>query len=157
MLMATMEIAPATLQDAADWFALRRALWPEASDTDHHADIVRIASDPVRYGAFLARDAGAAVGFAEASLRHDYVNGCETSPVGFLEGIYTVPTRRQEGLARALTFAVEQWTRERGCSELASDALLDNIDSHRMHGALGFEETERVVGFRKVLGPRRVG
>ena len=27
------------------------------------------------------------VGFAEASLRHDYVNGCETSRVAFLEGI----------------------------------------------------------------------
>jgi aminoglycoside 6'-N-acetyltransferase I len=152
-----VEIATATLQDAAAWFALRRALWPEASDAEHHADIARIASDPARYGAFLARDGVAAVGFAEASLRHDYVNGCETSPVGFLEGIYITPARRQEGVARALTLAVEQWTRARGCTELASDALLENIDSHRMHVALGFAETERVVGFRKVLGPRKVG
>ena len=157
MLAAAMKITPATLKDASDWFALRRALWPEASDTDHRADIARIASDPARYGVFLARDGDAATGFAEVSLRHDYVNGCETSPVGFLEGIYTVPARRQEGVARALTLAVEQWTRERGCTELASDALLDNVDSHRMHGALGFAETERVVGFRKVLGPRKLG
>jgi aminoglycoside 6'-N-acetyltransferase I len=152
-----MEITAATLHDAGEWFALRRALWPEAPDADHRADIVRIASNSARYGAFIARDDGKPIGFAEASLRHDYVNGCETSPVGFLEGIYTVPVRRQEGVARALTLAVEQWTRDRGCSELASDALLDNVDSHRMHGALGFEETERVVGFRKVLGPRKVG
>ena len=152
-----MEITTATLQDATAWFALRRALWPEASDAEHHVDIARIASDPARYGAFLARDGGGAVGFAEASLRHDYVNGCETSPVGFLEGIYTVPARRQEGVAGALTHAVEQWTRERGCTELASDALLENVDSQRMHVALGFAETERVVGFRKVLGPRKIG
>jgi aminoglycoside 6'-N-acetyltransferase I len=37
-------------------------------------------------------------------------------------------------------------------SELASDALIDNVDSHRMHATLGFQETERVVGFRKRLG-----
>jgi aminoglycoside 6'-N-acetyltransferase I len=34
---------------------------------------------------------------------------------------------------------------------LASDALLDNGASHAMHRALGFEETERVVFFRKPL------
>jgi aminoglycoside 6'-N-acetyltransferase I len=151
-----MKITAATETDAKDWFALRRALWPEAPDSDHRADIVRILADPARYGAFIAKDGDSVVGFAEASLRRDYVNGCATSPVGFLEGIYTAPARRQEGVARALAVAVEEWTREHGCTELASDALLDNVDSHRMHGALGFEETERVVGFRKVLGPRKV-
>jgi aminoglycoside 6'-N-acetyltransferase I len=46
---------------------------------------------------------------------------------------------------------VEEWTRGHGCSELASDALLDNASSHAAHAACGFEETERVVFFRKVL------
>ena len=79
------------------------------------------------------------------------MNGCETSPVGFLEGIYVDPAQRRQGMARALNAAAEQWARACGCSEFASDALLDNIDSHRMHAALGFAETERVVMFRKVL------
>jgi len=47
--------------------------------------------------------------------------------------------------------ASAQWARERGCSELASDALLDNAASRAMHRALGFEETERAVFFRKSL------
>jgi aminoglycoside 6'-N-acetyltransferase I len=47
--------------------------------------------------------------------------------------------------------AAGQWGRERGCSELASDALLDNEASHRFHHAAGFAETERVVYFRKPL------
>jgi aminoglycoside 6'-N-acetyltransferase I len=34
---------------------------------------------------------------------------------------------------------------------MASDALLENTDSHAMHRALGFEEAERVVYFRKLL------
>jgi aminoglycoside 6'-N-acetyltransferase I len=58
---------------------------------------------------------------------------------------------RRRGVARALTQAAEAWTRTKGCSELASDALLDNEVSHRMHNALGFEETERVVYFHKAL------
>ena len=52
---------------------------------------------------------------------------------------------------RALIAAVEAWTREQGCTELASDALIDNAASHAAHAACGFEETERVVYFRKPL------
>lgn len=37
----------------------------------------------------------------------------------------------------------------RALAELASDALLENTASHAMHRALGFEEAERVVCFRR--------
>ncbi len=73
------------------------------------------------------------------------------SPVAFVEGIYVVEAARGQGVARALVGAVEAWAGARGLSELASDALLDNTDSHAMHQALGFAETERVVYFRKAL------
>jgi len=146
-----MRVVPAGTGDTEEWIALRAALWPAAPD--HAGDIARMRAAPERSVTFIARDGGgAAIGFAEVSLRHDHVNGCETSPVGFLEGIYVVPARRRQGAARALIAAAEDWTRAQGASELASDALLDNIDSHRMHAALGFIETERVVTFRKVIG-----
>ncbi|HEX4301488.1 MAG TPA: aminoglycoside 6'-N-acetyltransferase [Rhizomicrobium sp.] len=136
--------------DIADWLALRVAL--HGASDDHRDDILQILARPERGACFIARGAdGAALGFAEVALRGDYVNGCETSPVGFLEAIYTVPAARQRGVARALSQAVEAWTLARGCTELGSDALLDNVDSHAMHGALGFAETERVVFFRKAL------
>ena len=96
----------------------------------------------------FARD-GAAVGFAEANLRHDYVNGTQSSPVGYLEGLFVEADWRRHGVGRALVAAVAQWTRERGCSELASDAALDNLVSQAAHLAYGFEETERVVYFRQ--------
>lgn len=111
-------------------------------------------SQPERYGQFVASgEDGTPAGFAEAAIRHDYVNGTESSPVAFLEGIYVRPSARRQGVARALVDAVERWAAERGCGELASDALLDNDASHAMHRGLGFEETERVVYFRKLVPP----
>lgn len=91
------------------------------------------------------------VGFAEASVRHEYVNGCETSPVAFLEGLFVRAEWRRRGIARALCAGVEGWGRDRGCAELGSDAEADNSDGVSFHAANGFEETERVVFFRKLL------
>jgi aminoglycoside 6'-N-acetyltransferase I len=70
----------------------------------------------------------------------------------FLEGLYVAPEYRRKGIGRCLVAAVTSWAGTKGCKELASDVLLENEASHAMHGALGFEETERVVFFRKRLG-----
>jgi aminoglycoside 6'-N-acetyltransferase I len=111
----------------------------------------RVARSDPRIETFVAEADDGIAGFAEVSLRSDYVNGCETSPVAFLEGIYVRPEHRRHGLGRALVAAAEQWARDHGCSELGSDALLANHLSHRFHGGAGFEETGRVVYFRKAL------
>ena len=58
---------------------------------------------------------------------------------------------RRSGAGRALMDAAEEWAREHGYAEIASDALLDNEVSHAAHRALGFEEVERSVHFRKAL------
>lgn len=108
-------------------------------------------AQPQRYAQFVAYDAGQPVGLAEAALRSDYVNGAETSLVAFLEGLYVVPDSRTKGVARSLLQEVIRWAREQGCRELASDALLENTSSHAVHRALGFQETERVVFFRRLL------
>lgn len=148
-----MTIEPCTEAAIEDWLELRRSLWPEPSASSHRDDIRDILGRP-DCTAFLARgDDGRAIGLAEAALRNDYVNGCETSPVGFLEGIYVAPAWRSRGVAQALCAAVEAWTRDRGCRELASDTGLANVASQRAHAAMGFEETERVIYYRKRLGP----
>jgi len=145
-----MRVTQASAGDFADWLALRNALWPHAA-AENPDEMAAILAD-ANLVAFIARDEGGGpVGFAEASIRRDHVNGCDTSPVGFLEGIYVVDSARRQGVARQLVGAVAEWSRQQGCSELGSDAALDNDTSHRMHAALGFSETERVVFFRRVL------
>lgn len=144
------QVAQARAADRDDWFALREAMWPQPREVQFQ-EIDEILGRADQAG-FLARDAdGRAIGFAEAAVRHDYVEDCETSPVGFLEGIYVAPHARRQGVAKALVDHVAVWTRMQGCSELASDARLDNLASHQMHAALGFAETARVVFFKRVL------
>jgi GNAT superfamily N-acetyltransferase len=58
----------------------------------------------------------------EAAARTDHVNGTNTSPVGYLEGIYVVPSARRHGLARQLYQRVEAWARDQGFREMGSDA-----------------------------------
>jgi len=130
---------------------LRLALW-QAPREEHLAEMALMAANPQRFAAFVASaDNEETLGLAEAAIRTDYVNGAQSSPVGFLEGLYVVPHARRKGVARALVAEVSRWARASGCSELASDAALANAASHAVHRALGFEETERVVFFRKQL------
>jgi aminoglycoside 6'-N-acetyltransferase I len=135
-----------------EWLRLRLLLWPEGSQDEHRLYMSDILAHPDKHRALIARSAsGEAVGFAEASLRYDYVNGCETSPVVFLEGIFVMPEHRHRGIARSLCALVGEWGASNGCTEFASDADVANHESHAMHHALGFEEMERVVYFRKQI------
>jgi aminoglycoside 6'-N-acetyltransferase I len=132
----------------AEWVRLRHALWDDGLES-LDAQLRQLAQAHVPYVGFLACTEGeTAVAFAEASLR-PYVNGCETSPVVFLEGLYVAPAFRRQGLARQLVSKVEAWGAAAGCAEFASDIRAENHDSHSMHLALGFKETERVIYFRK--------
>ena len=148
-----MHIRTAMPADIEEWARLRAALWPSGTVDEHREEAASAAAseDDGKVSLIAVDGAGRVCGFAEATLRHDYVNGCETSPVAFLEGIYIVPEHQRGGLGRELCSAVESWGRTRGCKEMASDALFDNRESHAFHIAVGFEETERVVYFRKIL------
>jgi aminoglycoside 6'-N-acetyltransferase I len=146
-----IKVQQATWEHLKPWAELRVALWPDRSVQHHQNDAVRtFLNGNDRAVAFICQtDHEQLVGFAEATLRSDYVNGCKTSPVLFLEGVYVLPDYRRMGVATLLHDAVAEWGRSIGCSELASDAPLGNTESHKFHEAMGFRETERVVFFRK--------
>ncbi|MBQ6594436.1 MAG: GNAT family N-acetyltransferase [Clostridia bacterium] len=91
------------------------------------------------------------IAFAQCQLRHDYVEGTDSSPVGYLEGIFVREGYRKNGYAAELLSECEKWAREKGCAEFASDCELDNADSIRFHMSLGFEEANRIICFRKGL------
>jgi GNAT superfamily N-acetyltransferase len=139
-------------EDQTKWWALRSALWPEATPDE-------IREDPARYAgeeevAFVwEKPDGALGGFAEGSIRR-FADGCSTSPVGFLEAWYVVPGLRRRGVGRQLVEAVEEWVRSRGCTEMGSDTELGNALSRSIHASLGYREVEKAVHFAKSLGAR---
>jgi aminoglycoside 6'-N-acetyltransferase I len=138
--------------DQPGWLPLRQQLWPQSTREEHLAEMSELLAARKRFAQFVEYDAsGVPLGFIEVSLRTDYVNGADSTPVAFLEGIYVVPEARGAGVARRLVAEAEHWAKFMGCKEFASDAPLENTSSHAMHAALGFTETERVVFFKKAL------
>jgi aminoglycoside 6'-N-acetyltransferase I len=147
-------VRPAIQPDAADWLRMRKALWPEHEDGGHAGEIEQFFAGrlPMPLEVLMALDdAGQAVGFVELSIR-PYAEDCVTDRVAYLEGWYVEPGVRRTGIGRALVAAAEDWARTQGCSEFASDAIIDNDVSAAAHRALGFQETVQIRCFRKVLG-----
>ena len=137
--------------DMEEWLRMRLALWPQGEPSEHRTEMARLASQPDATVLVAVRgDTGRLAGFAEVGVR-PYADGCETSPVAFLEGWYVDAELRRRGVGRALVRAAEEWARGQGLREFASDALLDNVASHRAHEGLGFTEVERAVRYRKSL------
>ena len=129
---------------------MRVQLWPDLSVDDNDADCANILARPDRFSVFVATDSGLVHGFVDVSLR-DIADGCDSSPVGYLEGWFVKPAHRGKGIGRRLVAAAEAWARSQGCTEMASDALLNNVDGQRAHARLGYAEVDRMVSFRKRL------
>jgi aminoglycoside 6'-N-acetyltransferase I len=147
-----LEIVSTSDPNDPSWLALREEFIPEVDAAAQRSFLQAFARDSAAFRAFVAQDNGAGLlGFAEVAVRTDFVNGCEHRPVLFLEGIFVRPEHRGRGVARALCEAAGRWGLEQGCREFASDVYVDDHDSLAAHRGLGFEETERVVYFRKPL------
>lgn len=89
------------------------------------------------------------IGFAQCQLRHDYVEGTDSSPVGYLEGIFVQEEYRKNGHAKELLAKCEEWASEKGCTEFASDCELTNDESLAFHLKMGFIEANRIICFSK--------
>jgi aminoglycoside 6'-N-acetyltransferase I len=151
-----MRVRHAAREDAAVWSAMRKALWPGADADELRAEAAAFfdGRDPLLNAVWFCEDAGLPVGMLELSLR-PYADGCSSSPVPYVEGWYVVPEARKRGIGRALMQEAERWAAEQGFTEFASDALVDNATSECAHKALGFEEVERRIQFRKSLRRER--
>jgi aminoglycoside 6'-N-acetyltransferase I len=148
-----MIVRPATLADLDSWAQMRASLHPDEGPEEHRCEAeALLAQASPEYLALVATDDhGSPIAFAEATLRHDYVEDCETSPVLFLEDIYVEASHRRRGVASALVSAIADWGRSKGCTEFASNILIDNLESHAFHLSAGFKETSRTINFRRPL------
>ena len=147
-----IKIRLAASRDVPAWLALRHTLWPDSSEDEHRNEIKRFFTDNFPnypWAALVAEDeSGALIGFAELSVRQ-YAEGCQTNRVAYLEGWYVAPSVRGCGIGRALVRAAEDWGRAQGCTEIGSDADIDNDLSAKAHRALGFDDVGLVRCFRK--------
>lgn len=136
-------------EDKNEWFRMRKGIWPEAPDEYLNYDMDDILASEAD-AVFVALVDDRPVGMIEARIR-EYGEGCETSPVGYIEGWFIQDDLRGKGIAGALAQAAENWAREKGCTEMGSDTWLDNEAGIRAHTKLGYYEVERLVHFVKQL------
>ena len=129
---------------------LAKKLWPESSAEELETDFIQLIDSDVWHVA-LYRDVAEYIGFLQLSLRSDYVEGCTSSPVLYIEGIFVDESIRGKGVATELIDYAADWGRERGCTEMASDCDIDNKNSFDFHKAIGFKEVARTINFAKRL------
>lgn len=135
---------------------MRHSLWPDATAAEHARDVMPLLTGKPA-GTLPAvvlvaeQQDGPIVGFIEVGLR-SHADGCDPShAVGFVEGWYVAASHRGRKIGARLLQEAEEWARTQGCDEMASDTWVDNLDSQRVHEALGFEVVDRCVNYRKHL------
>jgi len=145
-----MEIRPAKSKDKAEWLRMRMTLWPNFSRKQHLAEMTEFEGNQALAVFVAVRYEGGLGGFLEVSIR-PFADGCDTQPVGYIEGWYVDPDLRRQGIGRRLVEAAEAWAVEQGCREMASDCVIDNKIGLQAHLALGYVETARLIHFKKPL------
>ncbi|MCK8058129.1 MULTISPECIES: aminoglycoside 6'-N-acetyltransferase [unclassified Fusibacter] len=127
-------------------------LWPDNENIELKAEFEEslLAEDEAMF--LYEDDKKHLIGFMQLSLRNHYVEGCETTPVAYLEGIFVEEHARRSGIAQEMVRFAEEWGKAKGCKELGSDCELENTLSIDFHSAVGFEEANRLVCFIKTIG-----
>ena len=138
-------------RELAKWLApLVKEIWSEHSISDLERILAKYIGGKESTAFYKCID-GKYVGVALCCLRHDYVEGCSTSPVGYLEGIFVDKEYRNRGIAKELCRTCEKWAKRKGCSEFASDCALTNNESLAFHISIGFKEENRIICFKKEI------
>jgi aminoglycoside 6'-N-acetyltransferase I len=145
-----MDVRPLNPAEFSRWIDMRAALWPDQprEQLEREGRDALAGSHPMVV--FVAAEGTELAGFLELQLR-SVAEGCDSSPVPFVEGWYVAAPWRRRGVGKALMAAAEHWSRIRGYTELGSDTEEYNRLSRAAHAALGFEEVVTLVAFRKDL------
>jgi aminoglycoside 6'-N-acetyltransferase I len=143
-------IVKATSKDSLALAKMAIKIWSEHS-LDELAKEFEDTIDCEESAIFMLMVDNQAVGFAQCQLRHDYVEGTDSSPVGYLEGIFLEQEFRHRGHAKKLLAQCEEWAKNKGCTEFASDCESDNDESLKFHINMGFTEVNRIICFKKQL------
>jgi aminoglycoside 6'-N-acetyltransferase I len=125
-------------------------LWPECDFAEELAGWKSVQEDPDQT-CFLAKYAHEYIGFIHVTLRHDYVEGADSTPVAYIEGLFVDEKYRKTGIGKQLLQQAEAWAKSHGVLQIASDTEIANQASIDFHQKVGFTEANRIVCFMKNL------
>lgn len=143
----SMLIKSVTEQTVSVWVSFASRVW----QTDEQVLQEQFTEGKFPFEFLYYSPSNIAVAWISLSLRHDYVEGCQYSPVAYLEGIFISPNYRSQGIAEELLHFAQGWAKSRGISQLGSDAELDNLLSQNFHIKHGFREVSRTVHYVRDL------
>ena len=132
--------------------SLALELWPDCSFDEEFKNYQRILAVE-KETCFLIKKDSHYIGFIQLSLRSDHVEGTNSPPVAYIEGLYVKPEFQKLGIGKKLVDRGEDWGREKGCTDYASDTELTNQNSIDFHKSVGFAEVNRIVCFAKKIEP----
>lgn len=144
-------IKPVTKRDFEEWLRMGCALWPQYKPADLRSTFQDILKSPKQTAFLCVSPDGRPIGFANISMRVDYVEGSHSSPVGYLEGIFVEREYRKQGIGKRLLEAGERWAAGKGAMEMGSDAEFKNLKSHEFHRAVGFKQSYKIVHYIKKI------
>ena len=132
------------------WKQMRQTHFSDLNDEFNEREMRSIFNSQDRACMIILTDSNEIMGFLEVALRN-LVDGCLGSPVGYIEGLYLKPQYRGSGYGRRAVESIAEWFSDRGCQEMATDTELDNINAQKFYESIGFQETYRIVEFKKNL------
>ncbi len=144
------QIITAQNEHLEDLLTMALDLWPDQDYESLKETFIKILSSN-KFKVLLFRQADEFVAFLYLAIRTDYVEGSETSPTGYVEGIYVKPAFRRKSISRKLLQAGEDWVKENNCRQIGSDISLENKVSYEFHTQVGFKEASRLIAFIKDL------
>ncbi len=129
------------------WKAMRCDLYEALDDGFHDREMSQVHSSDVWYCRFIVDQLDNPIGMVELSLRN-IVDGCLSSPVPYLEGLYLMSGYRNKGVGQQVMQLLIQWCMDNGHKEFATDTEITNHRAQQFYERLGFAEVDRVVGYK---------
>lgn len=142
-----MKLTPITRANFSLWSDYRSQIYPLISREYDLAEMEILYGSDNWHCWFIEAETGTPIGLVELSLRN-IADGCLSSPVPYLEGLYLVEAQRGQGRGASVIELIKRWCIENGYSELATDAELSNVRAQHFYESLGFEQVDRVVEYR---------
>ena len=140
-----MNLIPIKRNQISLWRKFRNSVYCGVTDEFHEIEMENIFKSEEWFCYFLESETNI-IGFVELSARN-VVDGCLSSPVAYIEGLYIESEYRGRGAGKKAIEAIHKWCKTKGFTELAADTELTNLDAQIFFNAVGFEETYRVVEY----------